>query len=328
MTVINLYTAKWFKISTTFLLLFPLFSCTPYQTTLTVGAAPWPNFEFAFLADELDYLDHEQYALLELTSPSSVIQAFQTGKLDVAFVSLDEALTLVSLGVDLKIISVIDNSIGGDALLAKPDIKSLEALEGRNIGYENKAAGALLLDNLFTLANFNKQTLQLHEVAQNEAKEAYLKGDVDALIVREPVKQELLALGAIELANSMALVTPITHVMIAQSKILAQKENQITYFIKQYYRAHQFFIDENEQALSLMAERLQLSPDLLKQAFTGARFINAKQALMSLSGSPSNIKLQAQDLNTLMSQKQIFSPIQIDLSSVISTQSLERAIYE
>lgn len=328
MKVINLDTVKFFKITAAFFLFFPLLSCTPYQTPLMVGAAPWPNFEFAFLADELDYLDHEQYDLVELTSPSSVIQAIQTEKLDVAFLSLDEVLTLVSLGVDLKIISVIDNATGGDALLAKAGITSLQALNGLRIGYEKKTAGSLLLNDIFTLTNLNMQTRQLHEVAQNEAKDAYLKDRVDALIVREPVKQELLALGAIELFNSTALSTPITHVMIARSDILEQKEKQISYFIKQYYRAQQFFIENNEQALTLMAARLQLHPQLLQQSFIGANFINAKQALMSLSGSPSNVELQAQHLNTLMSEKQMFPAIKMDLSSIISTQTLEHAIYE
>jgi len=49
---------------------------------------------------------------------------------------------------------------------------------------------------------------------------------------------------------------------------------------------------------------------------------------MRLSGSPSNIELQAEQLSILMSEKRMLGQIQTDLSTLISTRILERAIYE
>ena len=317
---------KFSKLISTLCLLL-LISCAPYQKPLSIGAAPWPNFEFAFLADELGYLD-DKYSLSELTSSTSVIQAFQTGKLDVAFLSLDEVLTLVALGIDLKILSVIDKSHGGDALMAKPEIKSLEALKWHSIGYENKAAGALLLDEAFSMTELNNQTVQLYEVKQNEVKDAYLQGTIDALVVREPVKQQLLSLGAIELLNSSTLEIPITHVVVARGDIYLEREVQIANFLRQYYRAYSFYENNPDDALATMAVRLQLYPYFLKDAFLNTRFIQPKQALMRLSGSPSNIELQAKQLSKLMSEKRMLGQIQTDISSIISTRILERAIYE
>ena len=305
-----------------------LLGCTPFDKPLNIGSAPWPNFEFTFLANELGYLDSNEYSLLELTSSTSVIQAFQNGILDVAFLSLDEVLTLVALGIDLKIVSIVDNSYGGDALISKPEIKSLDDLKSHSIGYENKAAGALLLDEIFTLTGLNNQTVELHEIKQNEVKDAYLKGQIDALIVREPVKQELLALGAKELINSTQLTLPNTNVIVVRGDIYQTKELQIAYFLKQYYRAHEFYERNKAEALAAMSVRLQLYPSLLEKAFLNTRFFPAKQALLRLSGSPSNIELQAQQLSQLMSEKRMLGQIQTDISSLISTRILERAIYE
>ena len=324
----NLYVINLFKLFLTIFLILSLSSCDPYPKKLTIGAAPWPTFEFAFLADELEYLDKSKYSLLELTSPTGVIQAFQTGKLDVAFVSLDEVLTLVALGVDLKIISIVDTSIGGDALLVKPEIKTLEELKWHAIGYENKAAGALLLDEVFSLTGLNNQTVQLHEIKQNEVKDAYIKGNIEALVTREPVKQELLALGARELINSNYLPLPITHVIIARTDIVEKKELQIVLFLKEYYRAHEFYKKNPDDALTAMSVRLQLYPYLLEKAFLNTNFIDAKQALVRLSGSPSNMELQAKQLNHLMSDKLMLGQIHSNLSSLISTRILERTIYE
>ena len=319
---------KQLKAAVTLCLTYYIFGCTPYQKPLTIGASPWPNFEFAFLANELGYLDKEKYTLLELTSPTSVIQAFQAAKLDVAFLSLDEVLTLVALGADLKIISVIDRSNGGDALMAKPEIKTLEELKWHSIGYENKASGALILDRVFTLTEIDNQKVQLFEVKLHEARDTYLKGGIDALIVKEPVKQQLLALGARELINSKSLSLPLINVLVVRGNLYEKKELQISHFLRQYYRAYLFYEKHTAAALATMSVRLQLYPHTLENALLNTHFIGPKEALMSLSGSPSNIELQARKLSQLMNEKRMLGQIRTDLSTLISTRILERAIYE
>jgi len=312
-------------------ILFPLFclsACNPYDRPLTVGAAPWPNFEFLFLADQLGFLPQNQYSLFELPSSTSVIQAFQTGKLDVAFLSLDEVLTLIALGIDLKVVSVIDQSSGGDALLVKPEIKTLEDLKWRSIGYENKAAGALLLDETFTLSGLNNQTIQLFEVKQSEAKDIYMQGNIDGLIVREPEKQQLLQLGARELINSNLLQQRITHLVVVREEIIATKKLQITNLLKRFYEAHDYYQSHPKDALTTMSVRLQIYPYLLEDAFKGSTFIAPKDALMRLSGKPSNIELQANQLSKFMTQKNMLGKIPNNFDSIISTHILERVIYE
>ncbi len=303
-------------------------ACSPYERPLTVGAAPWPNFELLFLAKELNYLPEEQYSLFELPSSTSVIQAFQTGKLDVAFLSLDEVLTLIALGIDLKVVSVIDQSTGGDALLVKPEIKNLESLKWRSIGYENKAAGALLLDEVFTLSGINNQTIQLFEVKQSEAKDVYMQGNIDGLIVREPEKQQLLQLGARELLNSNILQQRITHLIVVREEILRSKEPQITYLLKRFYEAYDYYQLHPRDALTTIAVRLQMYPYLLEESFKGTQFIQPEDALLRLSGSPSNIELQANQLSNFMTQKNMLGKIPDNFNSMISTRILESVIYE
>ena len=305
-----------------------LSACNPYEHPLTVGAAPWPSFEFLFLAKELNYLPENQYSLSELPSSTSVIQAFQTGKLDVAFLSLDEVLTLVALGIDLKVVSVIDQSVGGDSLLVKPEIKTLEDLKWRSIGYENKAAGALLLDETFTLSGLNNQTIQLFEVKQSEAIDVYMQGNIDGLIVREPQKQKLLQLGARELLNSKLLQQRITHLVVVRKEIIEKKSDQLTYLLKRFYDAYDYYQGDPENAITTMSVRLQIYPYLLEESFKGSSFIEPKDALMRLSGSPSNVELQAQQLSQFMTEKNMLGKIPNNFKSIISTKILERVIYE
>lgn len=305
-----------------------LSACSPYEAPLTVAAAPWPNFEFLHLAKSLNYLPEKEYSIYELSDATSVIQAFQSGQLDVSFLSLDEVLTLVALGIDLKIVAVIDDSTGGDALLVKPQIESLSALKWLSIGYENKAAGALILNEVFNISGLNNQSIDLVEVKQSEVKDVYMQENVAGIIAREPQKQQLLQLGARELLNSNDLSFRITHLMIVRADIVNSKELQITNLLKQFYNARYYYLHNEKQALTTMSVRLQMFPYLLQESFKGARFVDPKDALMSLSGSPSNIEIQANQLSQFMTQKKMLGRIPNDFKSIISTRILERVVYE
>lgn len=316
------------RLSVLLLSLILLPACSPYEPPLRVAAAPWPNFEFLHLAKELNYLPENKYSIYELSDSTSVIQAFLSGELDVSFLSLDEVLTLIALGIDLKIVAVIDDSTGGDALLVKPEIENLADLKWLSIGYENKAAGALILNEAFNLSGLNNQSIHLVEVKQSEVKDVYMQENVTGIIVREPQKQELLQLGARELLNSNDLKHRITHLMIVRADIIDSKELQITNLLKQFYNARNYYLKNEKEALTTMSVRLQMFSYLLQKSFKGTRFIEPKDALMNLSGSPSNVQIQASSLSQFMTQKKMLGHIPNNFKSIISTRILERVVYE
>ena len=148
------------------------------------------------------------------------------------------------------------------------------------------------------------------------------------MIVREPQKQQLLHLGAIELLNSNRLQHQILHLMIARTDVLKQKEDQITMLLTQFYKTQKYYLENEDDALSVMALRLPVFPYLLKESFKGARFVEPKDALMRLSGSPSNVEILAQNISNLMLEKEMIRVTPSDFKSLISTRILERIIYE
>ncbi len=69
------------------------------------------------------------------------MDALRVGSLDLAGLTLDEALLLAQEGVPIAVIWVLNTSAGADALLAKPGITTLDALRGKRIGVEQTAVG-------------------------------------------------------------------------------------------------------------------------------------------------------------------------------------------
>ena len=112
-----------------------LLGCSPrYQPPLTVGTNTWIGYEPLYLARDLGYYEGANLRLVELASTTQAMDALRVGSLDLAGLTLDEALLLAQEGVPIAVIWVLNTSAGADALLAKPGITTLDALRGKRIG--------------------------------------------------------------------------------------------------------------------------------------------------------------------------------------------------
>ncbi|MFO6422404.1 ABC transporter substrate-binding protein [Motilimonas sp. KMU-193] len=305
-----------------------LSACTPESESLRVGAAPWPGFEPIYLAREMEYLNQERISLFELTSASHVAHSFEAGKLDVALLSLDEVLTLITRGVNLKVIAIIDESVGGDAIIGLPGVTHIHHLKGKRIGYENNAAGSLLLAEALSHANLAAHEVELVEVKLDEQRQVFHRSQVDALITSEPVKQQLLGLGGVAIFDSSRLPGRIVNVMVASEQAIGAKSAMMVELLKGYYKARKFQKGRPKKAMQIMAIRLQLYTSEMESSMQGVKFVEPVEAIMRLAGgAQSALITQARDLGELMVYRGMIEAVP-DLSHLVHSQILERVVYE
>ena len=305
-----------------------LSACSPDSDSLRVGAAPWPGFEPIFLAREMEFISAENIALHELTSASHVAHGFEAGKLDVAFLSLDEVLTLITRGVQLKVIAIVDESVGGDAIIGLPGVTQIQHLRGKRIGYENNAAGSLLLAEALSHANIAAHEVELVEVKLDEQRQVFHRSQVDALITSEPVKQKLLALGGVSIFDSARLPGRIVNLVVASDHAIANKEPALIELLKSYYKARKFQKGRPQKAVQLMAMRLQLYTSEMHSSLEGVKFIEPVESIMRLSGqAQSALNTQAHDLGELMVYRGMLEEVP-DLAHLVNSEVLKQVIYE
>ena len=305
-----------------------LSACSPDSDSLRVGAAPWPGFEPIFLAREMEFISAENIALHELTSASHVAHSFEAGKLDVAFLSLDEVLTLITRGVQLKVIAIVDESVGGDAIIGLPGVTQIQHLRGKRIGYENNAAGSLLLAEALSHANIAAHEVELVEVKLDEQRQVFHRSQVDALITSEPVKQKLLALGGVSIFDSARLPGRIVNLVVASDHAIANKEPALIELLKSYYKARKFQKGRPQKAVQLMAMRLQLYTSEMHSSLEGVKFIEPVESIMRLSGqAQSALNTQAHDLGELMVYRGMLEEVP-DLAHLVNSEVLKQVIYE
>ena len=105
--------------------------------SLRIGMNTWPGYEPFVLAKNLGYLA-DNVNISRVDSATDVIKAFRSDLVDIACITLDEAIILQTKSKErIKIIAIMDISKGGDVVISRKDIGSMSELKGSRIGVES-----------------------------------------------------------------------------------------------------------------------------------------------------------------------------------------------
>ncbi|MBI3902694.1 MAG: ABC transporter substrate-binding protein [Nitrosomonadales bacterium] len=236
---------------------------------LVFGANIWPGYEPVYLARDLGYLPADSVHLAEFGNASEVSQAFRNGLLQVAALTLDEALRLHRDIPDLKIILLFDASNGADAILGQPGITSLQQLQGHRVGVERTALGAYFLNLALQSAGMQAQQLNIVPLPVNEQEAAFRLRSVDAVVSFEPVKTRLLALGATHLYDSSQVPGKILDVLVTRDEYIGQYHKELGQLLQGWSRALAAMQTDRGKAIQAMAQREHIEPAQFEQALKG-----------------------------------------------------------
>jgi NitT/TauT family transport system substrate-binding protein len=286
-------------------------ACSPQtEKPLRIGSNTWTGYEPMYLARNLSFYDDTQVKLIELTSASDVIHALRTGALEGAALTLDETLTLIDDGIALKIILVFDFSFGGDALLSKPEITSIEQLRGKRIAVESSAVGALLLDSALNSVGLTASEIELVSCTLDEHATCYQENH--AVVTFDPTKSKLIRQGANLLFDSRKIPDKIVDVLVIRDDIRKTHPNSLKQLLEGYFRARHYFVQHPVEAAKLMAPRLNLAPKDTLASFEQLRMPQLKENYTLLSGEMSPITQTANELSAFMyNRKLLRSPLQL-----------------
>lgn len=272
------------------------------EPLLRVASGLWIGYEPLYLARSLGYYEDKNIRLVEMPSASQASAALRNGMIEAACLTLDEAISLMQDGVDLRVVLVIDLSHGGDVLLATSGIDSLQALRGKRIGVENAAVGAIILDAALQAGALQTQDVTIVPLTVDEHADAYLAGKVDAVVTYEPVRSQLLNAGARVLFDSSQVPGRIVDVLVVRSEIAAAHTRALKALLKGHFLAREYLASQPQDAAKRMAPRLGENP--LAQ-FTGLTLLDMKENQAWLGGNPPRLQSTASELADLMLRRKL-----------------------
>lgn len=277
-----------------------LISCHESQVPpLRLGVNPWVGYDPLILAREQAWFDFEQLQIVELMSATENIRALRNGLLDGAALTLDEALRLADSGVALKIIAILDTSHGADAVMARPEIKTLDDLKGKRIALEETALGALMLSYVLKEGGLGAEEVKTFHVEAAQHAATLVNNRADAVITFEPMKSQLRAAGFHSLFDSSQIPDEIVDVLVLKAGIDSRRTASL---LQAWERGRLAMETQPETAAELLASGTDLNQKQYLATLKGLHFMPLAQSNEWLQGpNPVLIQKAAKLVKTLQS---------------------------
>ena len=288
---------------------------------LRLGTNVWPGYEPLYLARELGYFDTAPVTLVEYLSASEVMRAFRNQALEAAALTLDEALLLLQHQIPIRVVLVTDISHGGDVILGAPGLAHVTDLVGKRVGVESTALGAYLLSRALELHGMSLTDLTVAPLEVGEHAAAYKAGKVDAVVTFEPVRSQLLALGARELFTSREIPGEIVDVLVVRQAYLDAHPGPVRQVVDGWFRALEYFAAHPKEAANRMQKRLKLSPEDVLKSYDGLRLPDRAENDKLLGGPSPALLSIINRLQEVMLRKSLLQAA-VKLDSIFSAAAL------
>ncbi len=243
--------------------------CARQEPLLRVASNIWPGYSLMHAAQTLGRFDPSRLRLIEMPSSSDVVLALASGAIEAGAVTLDELLAARADGLDLVAVLVFDESRGGDAVIARPDVRSLADLAGRRIGVEQTAVGALVLQAMLRSAGLRLDQVEPVVLTVAEHVEAWREQRVDAMVSFEPALSQMLALGGRRVFDSRSMPGAIVDVLAVRRPVLERHPRGLRQIAAAHFEMLVRWQKDPKPLLPVLAEHLGLAPEAVSQSFEG-----------------------------------------------------------
>lgn len=291
---------RFFLIASTLMPLLSASACSGQPPLVRVGGILWIGYEPLFLARDMGLYDTAPLKLVEMPYSSANLTSLATGDLEAATLTLDEFLLAREGGLDLRAILVFDDSDGADVIMSHPGIRKLQDLRGKRIGVEETASGALVLAKTLEAAGLTPSEIVKVGVTANRQLQAYRAGEVDALVSWEPYATQLQELGARRLHDSSHFPGLILDLLVARADALERAPDSFRQLLAGYFRALNYLHQAPGESYRRMAPRLGVTPDEVRAAMVGIRFMDLASNRGWLAGPRPGLRPAAENVARIM----------------------------
>jgi NitT/TauT family transport system substrate-binding protein len=245
---------------------------------LRIGTVIWPSNELLFLAQDQGWLSPSEFRLVEFVDDAEVMRGFRNRAVEAAWLSMDEVLAVAQSGaVDPVILFLSDESRGGDAVVAQPDLITVADLKDRRVAAQINSVNAYLLDRALKQAGLAARNVRLVNLPPNRHLAAFRRREVDAVVTYEPVRSQILEAGGVEIFSSASTPFEVLRVLVIRRDYLESHEQQADTLCSAWNRAVTE-VASSPMARSWIANRIGTTDAGFERMMEGIRIISLSES--------------------------------------------------
>ena len=160
----------------------------PAKEPLKIGYSDWPGFTAWEIgkAEGIFKKNGVDVELVWFPVYTDSLTALNTGQLDGNLQTWSDTMAPLAEGIDLKVVQILDNSFGNDAIVAKPGIDSIKGLKGKTVGTELATVDHFMLLKALAMNGMSEKDITYTNLTVGDAAAAFIAGKIDAAAIWQP----------------------------------------------------------------------------------------------------------------------------------------------
>lgn len=259
--------------------------------TLKLAHSTWVGYGPFYIARDKGFFKEQgvDVELVIMEDTPIKMGALMAGQVDLVASTVDEFPIYMKPGIGLHYILGVDNSKGGDGIVANKDITAIQGLKGKKVAFEEGSVSQFFLNALLKDAGMTQDDIEAVNMAATDAGVAFAAKQVDAAVTWEPaLSQGAKAEHGHILLTSADKPGLITDVVAVTADTAVAKKDDVAAFVRAWYEALDYIKTNPDDANAIMAKGVGgwlEDPKVFAETLSGIEYLD-KDKNKAFFGTP------------------------------------------
>jgi len=247
---------------------------------LKIRYSIWVGYGPLFIAKEKGFFKEEKVDvdLVNIEDPKEGFFALAAGRLDGVVSTIDTMVLYLKTGKEYQYVLALDDSAGGDGIVARKEIKSVKDLKGKKVAVNEGSVSQFFLNVILKDSGMSQKDIEVVNMKQGDAGAAFVAEKVDAAVTWEPwlTKSKNAPHGQI-LVDSSKTPGLISDVLIFPREVIAKRGKEIQGVVNAWNKAVAYYEKNKPESLEIMSKGLGdwlKDPKVFAETLDGVKFYN------------------------------------------------------
>ena len=251
--------------------------------TFILAHSTWVGYGPFYIAQANGYFEEEGIDLELRIMENTPIKmgALMAGQIDLVASTADEFPIYMKPGTPLHYFLAVDNSNGGDGVVARNEIAAVSDLKGRTVAFEEGSVSQFFINALLREAGMTQDDIEMVNMTATDAGVAFSANQIDAAVTWEPH----LSMGSAAdhghlLVDSSQKPGLIVDVVAARRDTIEQHRSELEALVRGWQRALDFLASNPDEAFKIMAAGVGgwlENPEEFKATVTGIEYLDMER---------------------------------------------------
>jgi len=301
----------------------------PAGRTYRIGLGPWVGFGPLYLAQEKGYFQEQgiRVELIVLTGLAERNSALKSNRIDALAAPVDSFVLAAGTGIAVKVAMAIDESDGGDGIVAKKSIHRFEDLRGKRVAFQRGLPSEFFLRALLEDHKMKLEDLKAVDMETAQAGAAFISNQLDAAGLWEPWLTRAADEGkGYILASSRQFPNLIVDCLAFTNRTIEQEPDDAQKIVNAVLKGIDYWKSHPEDADRIMAPHFQVAAaKYAKLIDGGAKFCDLARNRVYFGGEPAGPIFQVARRASQIWQEAKVIPGAVNPSSVVTTKFVQGA---